>query len=58
MHRKMIVAVVLGAALGVAANLLAPGAAWVETLAKDLAQPIGQLFIRLLFMIVVPMLFS
>lgn len=58
MHRKMIVAVLLGAALGVAANLLAPGAPWVDALARNVAQPIGQLFIRLLFMIVVPMLFS
>jgi DAACS family dicarboxylate/amino acid:cation (Na+ or H+) symporter len=58
MHRKMIVAVLLGAALGLAANVLAPGAPWVEALVRDVAQPIGQLFIRLLFMIVVPMLFS
>jgi len=54
----MIVAVLLGAALGLAANVLAPGAPWVDTLVRDVAQPIGQLFIRLLFMIVVPMLFS
>lgn len=57
-HRKMIVAVLLGAGLGIVANFTAAGAPWLDTAVKDVAQPLGQLFIRLLFMLVVPLLFS
>jgi DAACS family dicarboxylate/amino acid:cation (Na+ or H+) symporter len=58
MHRKMLVAVLLGGAAGVAANLLGAGAPWLDVAVDDVARPIGQLFIRLLFMLVVPLLFS
>jgi DAACS family dicarboxylate/amino acid:cation (Na+ or H+) symporter len=54
----MIVALVLGAGLGVVANLVAGGAPWLDTVVRNVAQPIGQLFIRLLFMLVIPLLFS
>jgi DAACS family dicarboxylate/amino acid:cation (Na+ or H+) symporter len=57
-HRKMIAALVLGAGLGVAANLVAGGAPWLDAVVRNAAQPIGQLFIRLLFMLVIPLLFS
>ena len=57
-HRKMLLALVLGAGFGIAANLLGGGAPWLDTVVRNVAQPIGQLFIRLLFMLVVPLLFS
>ncbi|GAO01641.1 dicarboxylate/amino acid:cation symporter [Anaeromyxobacter sp. PSR-1] len=57
-HRRMLIAVVGGAVLGALANALGAGAPWLDVAVRDVAQPIGQLFIRLLFMLVVPLLFS
>jgi dicarboxylate/amino acid:cation (Na+ or H+) symporter, DAACS family len=57
-HRKILAGAVIGIALGLAANLLAGFAPWLRTFTDDVAQPVGQLFIRLLFMLVVPLLFS
>ncbi|HEY0710365.1 MAG TPA: dicarboxylate/amino acid:cation symporter [Polyangia bacterium] len=56
--RRMLVGMFIGLALGLAANLLAPGAAWVAWTAENVATPIGQVFLRLLFMLVVPLVFS
>jgi DAACS family dicarboxylate/amino acid:cation (Na+ or H+) symporter len=57
-HRKMIAALLLGAGLGIAANVGAAGSPWLDAVVRNVAQPLGQLFIRLLFMLVVPLLFS
>jgi len=48
----------LGLAAGLAAYSFAGGAAWVETLVTYVTNPIGQIFLRLLFMLVIPLLFS
>src|SRR5512137_903741 len=56
--RKMLVAIVVGTAAGLAANALGGGAPWLEWILVHLAQPVGQIFLRLLFMLVVPVLFS
>lgn len=57
-HRTMLAAVLLGASVGLAANVLGGGAPWVGQVVAHVAQPVGQLFLRLLFMLVVPLLFS
>ena len=54
----MLVAIVAGAAAGLAANAWAGGAPWLEWTLANLAQPVGQIFLRLLFMLVVPVLFA
>src|SRR3989338_2304257 len=56
-HVRLLVALVLGAILGV---LLHPQGElqWLQTVNTHLLQPIGQIFLRLIFMIVVPMIFS
>lgn len=54
----MLVAIVAGAAAGLAANAFGSGAPWLEWVIANLAQPVGQIFLRLLFMLVVPVLFS
>ena len=52
----------LGFALGLAAGLLAytfaRDAEWVATVVTYVTGPIGQIFLRLLFMLVIPLLFS
>ncbi|MCC6875449.1 MAG: dicarboxylate/amino acid:cation symporter [Sandaracinaceae bacterium] len=47
-----------GAAAGIAANLLARDAPWLAGLIAYGTEPVGQVFLRLLFMLVVPLLFS
>ena len=51
-------AIVVGTAAGLAANASGAGAPWLEWILVHLAQPVGQIFLRLLFMLVVPVLFS
>lgn len=75
LHTKILIGLVLGAALGLAANWIArqpvtPGRhnpldvnanglhdslEWVVT---NLVEPIGQIFLRLMFMVVLPLVFS
>jgi dicarboxylate/amino acid:cation (Na+ or H+) symporter, DAACS family len=56
--RRMLWGMATGLFLGLAANFFAPGAAWVEWVASHLAAPVGQIFLRLLFMLVVPLILS
>ena len=59
LHTKILLGLVIGAALGVAANFTLGGdhvlVAWIN---KYLAGPVGQIFLRMLFMIVVPLVFA
>jgi DAACS family dicarboxylate/amino acid:cation (Na+ or H+) symporter len=57
-HRRMLIGMLAGAGLGLAAHFLAPGAAWVDAIATYVAAPLGQIFLRLLFMLVVPLILS
>ena len=58
LHTKILLGLVIGVILGVSANLLLGGqhaaVIWVN---KYLAGPVGQIFLRMLFMIVVPLVF-
>jgi len=55
---RILIGFVLGTVTGLAAYSLAPGAAWIEWLVTYVTGPIGQVFLRLLFMLVIPLLFS
>jgi DAACS family dicarboxylate/amino acid:cation (Na+ or H+) symporter len=57
-HRSMLVGLLVGTALGLTANALAPKAALVKHFTEYVAAPAGQIFLRLLFMLVIPLLFS
>jgi DAACS family dicarboxylate/amino acid:cation (Na+ or H+) symporter len=52
------VGLVAGAALGTLAHLAAPGAAWVEWIVANVTEPGGRIFLRLLFMLVIPLIVS
>lgn len=56
-HYKLLLALVLGIGFGTFAHTY-QDAGWLQTLNIYLMVPIGQIFLRLLFMIVVPMVFS
>ena len=58
LHTKMLIGFVVGIVGGIAANLLVGEAAWLEALIRYVADPVGQVFLRLLFMLVVPLVFS
>ncbi len=56
---RILVGLLVGAAAGVAVNAwLGPDDARVQWFAKNVAAKVGEIFLRLLFMIVVPMIFT
>ena len=59
LHTKILLGLLVGAVLGVTANFTLGGehaaVAWIN---KYLAGPVGQIFLRMLFMIVVPLVFA
>jgi len=58
LHTKIMLGLALGAAAGVSANAFAADAGWVRWTADNLAQPVGQIFLRMLLMTVVPLVFA
>jgi DAACS family dicarboxylate/amino acid:cation (Na+ or H+) symporter len=57
LHRLILAGLLVGAAAGVGSNLLWPAAPWLDWVVENVAQPVGQLFLRMLFMIVIPLVF-
>jgi DAACS family dicarboxylate/amino acid:cation (Na+ or H+) symporter len=57
-HTKILFGLVFGIVAGLTVYAIAPGAPWVDALVRNVAYPLGQLFLRLIFMIVVPLVFS
>lgn len=55
---RILIGFIAGLVAGLAAYTLAPGAAWVDTVVTYVTGPVGQIFLRLLFMLVIPLLFS
>ena len=55
---QMLAGFMIGLFLGLIAYSTSREAAWVETLTTYVTVPIGQIFLRLLFMLVIPLLFS
>src|SRR5687768_6071586 len=59
LHTKILIGLVLGILFGVAANrILGPGNWQVEWINTYVAGPLGQIFLRMLFMIVMPLVFA
>ena len=61
-HGKLQWRILAGFVVGLGAGLIVyatqPDAAWVADVVKYVTNPIGQIFLRLLFMLVIPLLFS
>jgi DAACS family dicarboxylate/amino acid:cation (Na+ or H+) symporter len=55
---RMLTGLVVGTVLGVAAHLLLAGTAVLDALIRYGTEPIGQIFLRLLFMLVLPLIVS
>jgi len=57
-HWKIAIGFAAGLLLGLAINFFAPGAAWVQALSNYLTTPFSSLFLNLIFMLIVPLIFS
>lgn len=58
LHTKILIGLIAGAAAGLLAHALAGGAPWLEWTVANVTQPAGQIFLRLIFMVVIPLIFS
>ncbi|MGF7151362.1 DAACS family dicarboxylate/amino acid:cation (Na+ or H+) symporter [Sphingomonas zeicaulis] len=58
LHWRMAAGFAIGTACGLVAHFLGGDAPWLKTVTDYVTGPIGQLFLRLLFMLVIPLLFS
>ncbi|MBA3948803.1 MAG: dicarboxylate/amino acid:cation symporter, partial [Acidobacteria bacterium] len=59
LHTKILLGLLVGLVLGVTANLTAgPGHPTIERINTWLAIPVGQVFLRMLFMVVMPLVFA
>jgi DAACS family dicarboxylate/amino acid:cation (Na+ or H+) symporter len=58
LHNKILLGLLIGAILGVSSNAFARGQPWVDAVIRYVAQPVGQIFLRMLFMVVVPLVFA
>jgi len=56
--RRILLALVLGAAAGVLARAVAGDSVWLERVVSYVAWPVGQVFLRLLFLAVLPLVVS
>ena len=58
LQMKMLIGFVIGLVAGLAVNMTNPDAPWVDAVITYVTGPVGQIFLRLLFMLVIPLLFS
>jgi Na+/H+-dicarboxylate symporter len=58
LHVKVLIGFVFGALVGLLVHFAAADAAWVQQVITYVARPFGQIFLNLLFMLVVPLMFS
>ena len=58
LSQRMLAGLLLGTLLGTAAHAFAGDAPWLESLVANLTEPVGRIFLRLLFVLVIPLLVS
>ena len=58
LHAQMLIGFLFGALAGLLCYALARDAAWLQDVVDYVTQPVGELFLRLLFMLVIPLVFS
>ena len=58
LHTRILLGLALGAVAGVGCNVFWSDSSTLEWIVDNLAQPAGQIFLRMLFMVVVPLVFT
>ena len=55
---KMLIGFLVGLGAGLLVHMTQPDAPWAEALRYYFTEPVGTIFLRLLFMLVIPLLFA
>ncbi|MBI2401384.1 MAG: dicarboxylate/amino acid:cation symporter [Gemmatimonadetes bacterium] len=58
LHNKILLGLILGTAFGVSAHVFARDAGWLAFVNDNVANPVGQVFLRMLLMTVIPLVFA
>ncbi len=58
LQMKMLIGFLAGLVAGLIVHITSPGGLWVKAVTTYVTGPIGQVFLRLLFMLVIPLVFS
>ena len=58
LHTRMLIGFIVGTLAGIAAHAIAADSVAVNFMVRYVTDPVGQIFLRLLFMLVVPLVFS
>ncbi len=58
LHTKILLGLLIGAVAGVTSNALWGGTDRLEWVINNVANPVGQIFLRMLFMVVIPLVFT
>jgi Na+/H+-dicarboxylate symporter len=58
LHTRMLIGFVVGIVGGILANMYATDSVWLAPFIEYVSDPVGKIFLRLLFMLVVPLVFS
>ncbi len=58
LHNKILLGLVLGAAAGIVAHVAVPGSETLAWVNRNIMDPVGQVFLRMLLMIVIPLVFA
>src|SRR5690606_3089866 len=58
LHNKILLGLVVGAIAGILANKFAGDSVVLDKIVDNVANPVGQVFLRMLFMVVVPLVFT
>lgn len=58
LHTKIFIGLFVGLILGISANFFFSGNDWIKWFTGNIAQPAGQIFLRMVFMIIVPLIFT
>lgn len=58
LHTKILLGLLVGLILGLLANIFLNGNQDVKWIVTNVAYPVGQLFLRLIFMIIIPLIFT
>jgi DAACS family dicarboxylate/amino acid:cation (Na+ or H+) symporter len=58
LHWRILVGLAIGVVAGSTANLMAGGDPWLTWIVDGFVEPFGRIFLRLIFMVVLPLIFS
>lgn len=58
LHTKILLGLITGLAAGLLVNIIFPASVNVKWFVTNVTQPVGQIFLRMIFMIIIPLIFT